>query len=60
MILTDGLSCALHWVSWSHLEPAVSGMEQPWPLFTDATLHPPTANNLDMDTPYSTRHLAQL
>lgn len=31
----EGLSCALHWVQWSSLELAVSGMRQAQPLLTE-------------------------
>lgn len=41
-ILAEGFSCALWWVHWSHLEPAMSIMGHPWPLLTeDMSADPP-------------------
>lgn len=39
-VVAVGLSCALWWVGWSRLEPAVSGSGQPQPLLTEAALQP--------------------
>ena len=42
--MAAGLSCALRWVSWSHLELAVSGTGQPRPLLTESTPAIPIAS----------------
>lgn len=35
-MLAVGLSCALWWVNWRWLQPAVSGWGQPYPLLSEA------------------------
>jgi len=40
-MVTEGLSCARLWVCWSRLEPAVSGLGQPWQLLLEAAPQPP-------------------